>query len=101
MRVLLSITRRVPAGEQAAYEGAWRRLRQAAGDAGVHAWRFRAAAASEPTPYLEFLEWRADGSAPTASGSLAAALAELEDAFPGEGGMWHEVTGESLQEGGP
>ena len=101
MHVLLSITRPVPAGQLQVYELSWRRLRAAAGDVGVHAWRFRSAVVSEPTRYLEFLEWRADRDDPTATGPLREALAELGDTLPGEAETWHELAGEPSQERAP
>ena len=101
MHVLLSLTRRVPGAQLAAYERSWRRLHAAAGDAGAHAWRFRSAAASEPARFLEFLEWHSDRPDPPAAGPLQQALAELDGAWPGEGETWQEVVAEQYQEGAP
>ncbi len=101
MHVLLSVTRHVPAVHLPGYDGLWRRLRDAAADAGVHAWRFRSAGQSEPARFLEFLEWRADRPDPTGAGPLAQTLAELEAAWPGEGETWHEAIDEYYQEGAP
>ena len=101
MHVLLSVTRDVPATRLSAYAAAWRRLRDAAAQAGVHAWHFRSAAAAEAGRFLEFLEWHSAGGDPTVAGPLRAALAQLDAAFPGERDVWHEVPSESSAEGAP
>jgi hypothetical protein len=85
---LLTIRRHVPGSGLSAYLAAWERLRAAAAAAGAHAWLFRSPA--QPGLYLEFLEWAA-AAAPLVRADVAAALATLAAAFPGEDELWDEV----------
>lgn len=75
MRRLISTRRRVPAERQGDYLAVWRRVEQAVDPLDAHAWIFRAA--SDPSLFIEFLEFRG-GVDPREVDAVADALGRLD-----------------------
>lgn len=73
----MSTRRSVDAQHRAHYDGLWARVRAAAEDRGIHAWRFRAV--DRPDTFMEFLE--AASAASLEHDDLTAALRALDTAI--------------------
>lgn len=87
-RRLVSIRRRVPAGDAGAYSAAWSRARRAVEASGAHAWAF--ASAADASERIEFLEF-ADASDPRDDPGVASALDALGRAYGGTIDEWEEA----------
>lgn len=87
-RRLVSIRRRVPAREAAAYAAAWSHARRAVEATGSHAWAF--ASTGDASERIEFLEF-ADGSDPRDESPVVSALDALEHAYGGTIHEWEEA----------
>lgn len=75
----MSTRRAVAADRRDDYDRLWGRARDAAGDAGIHAWRFRAVGRSDT--FMEFLE--AADAASLEHDALTAALRDLDSRIGG------------------